>query len=125
MKVSKTLLSLALAGAAFMAIPVRAFQAPADQKAAPAAAKTTKWQGNVIRVDPDHSMITIKGGVPPSSDTRQVSYSDSTVWTKVGKPLDQHNEVKEGSFVILLGNVDSNGVLQATRIDLRAEKPSR
>ena len=124
MKVQKIMLSLALAGAVFVAVPARAFQAPADQKAAPAA-KETKWQGNVVRIDADHSMITIHGGPPPSSDTREVSYDSSTVWTKVGQPLDDHSQVKTGSFVIFLGSVDSKGVLQATRIDLRQEKPSR
>ena len=125
MKVSKTLLSLALAGAVFVALPARAFQASAEQKAAPAATKETKWQGNVVRIDKDHSMITIRGGVPPSHDIRQVVYDSSTVWTKVGQPLEQHDEVKEGSFVIVLGQMDSKGELQAARIDLRAEKPSR
>ena len=125
MKVPKTLLALAIAGAVFVAKPARAFQAPAEQKAAPAATKETKWQGNVVRIDKDHSTITIHGGPPPSNETRQVAYSSATVWTKVGKPLDQHDEVKEGSFVIFMGTVDSKGVLQATRIDLRAEKPSR
>jgi hypothetical protein len=28
-------------------------------------------------------------------------------------------EVKEGSFVIILGHVDDKGVLHATRVDLR------
>lgn len=125
MKVPITLLSLALAGAVFVAMPARAFQAPAEQKAAPAATKETKWQGYVVRIDKDDSMITIKGGPPPTSDTRQVVYDSSTVWTKVGKPLDQHDEVKQESFVIFVGNVDSKGVLHATRIDLRAEKLSR
>ena len=122
MKVPKTLLALALAGAVFVAIPAGAFQAPA---AAPAATKETKWQGNVVRIDADHSMITIQGGPPPSHDTRQVSYDSATMWTKVGQPLDDHSQVKTGSFVIFLGSVDSKGVLHATRIDLRQEKPSR
>jgi len=124
MKFPTTLLSLVLAGAVFVGQPARAFQAPADQKAAPAAAKETKWQGYVIRIDKDHSMITIRGGVPPSDDTRQVAYDSSTVWTKVGQPV-QQDEVKTDSFLIILGTVDKQGVLQATRIDLRLPKPSR
>jgi hypothetical protein len=125
MKVPKALLALAIAGAVFVAMPARAFQAPAEEKAAPAATKGTKWQGTVVRIDKDHSTITIHGGPPPSTDTRQVVYSASTVWTKIGKPLEQHDEVKEGSFVIFVGTVDSKGDLQATRIDLRAEKLNR
>ncbi len=123
MKVPKTLLCLALAGAVFVGLPARAFQAPAEQKA-PATAGETKWQGNVVRIDKDHSMITIHGGPPPSHDTRQVVYDSSTVWTKVGQPV-QQDELKEGSFVIFLGTVDNKGVLHATRIDLRLPKPSR
>jgi hypothetical protein len=29
------------------------------------------------------------------------------------------DEVKEGSFVIMLGHVDKSGILHATRVDLR------
>src|ERR1019366_8271287 len=57
MKFPTTLLSLVLAGAVFVGLPAQAFQAPADQKAAPAAAKETKWQGHVTRIDAEHSMI--------------------------------------------------------------------
>jgi len=121
MKVPKVLLALALAGAVFAALPARAFQAPA---AAPSAAKEVKWQGTVVRIDKDHSMITIHGGPPSSHDTREVVYDSSTVWTKVGQPV-QQDEVKTDSFVIFLGTVDSKGILHATRIDLRMPKPSR
>jgi len=78
----------------------------------------------VVRIDKDHSMITIRGGVPPANDTRQVIYDSSTVWTKVGQPV-QQDEVKTDSFLIILGNVDNKGLLHATRIDLRLPKPSR
>jgi hypothetical protein len=124
MKVPKTLLSFALAGVVFVGLPARAFQAPAEPKAAPTATKETKWQGYVVRIDKDNSMITIRGGPPPSQDTRQVVYDSSTLWTKVGQP-GQADELKQDSFVIFLGTVDSKGILHATRIDLRAPKPSR
>jgi hypothetical protein len=125
MKFPTTLLSLVLAGAVFVGLPAQAFQAPADQKAAPAAAKETKWQGYVIRIDQDHSTITIRGGVPPANDTRTVAFGSSTEWTKVGKPSSQLAEIKEGSFLIILGQVNKQGVLQATRIDLRLPKAAR
>ncbi len=121
MKVSKNLLFLVLAAAVLVALPARAFQASTDQKA---AAKEAKWQGYVVRVDKDNSMITIRGGPPPSQDTRQVVYDASTVWTKVGQPV-QQDELKTDSFVIFLGTVDNKGILHATRIDLRQPKPSR
>jgi len=34
----------------------------------------------------------------------------------------QQSDVKAGSFVIVLGTVDSKGVMHATRIDLRAAR---
>jgi len=48
----------------------------------------------------------------------KVAYDSSTEWTNLGKPGKQ-DEVKEGSFVIVLGHVDDKGVLHARRIDLR------
>jgi hypothetical protein len=118
MKVSVTLLSLALVGAVFSAVPAGAQQAAAGDKNTQVSTKATKWQGHVIRIDKDHSMIDIRGGAPPSNDPRKVAYDSSTEWTKLGKPS-QQDEVKEGSFVILLGHLDHKGVLHATRIDLR------
>ena len=62
--------------------------------------------------------MDILGGPAPSKSQRKVAFDNSTEWTKVGKPGKQ-DEVKEGSFVIVLGHVDDNGVLHAKRIDLR------
>jgi hypothetical protein len=118
MKVSVTLLSLTLAGAVFSAVPVGAQQAAPGEKNAQASTKETKWQGHVIRIDKDHSMIDIRGGSAPSNDPRKVAYDSSTRWTKLGKPS-QQDEVKDGAFVIMLGHLDHDGVLHATRIDLR------
>src|SRR6267142_921415 len=55
MKVFATLLFLALAGAAFAAMPAGANQAAAEDKKAPAAKKETKWQGHVVRINKDES----------------------------------------------------------------------
>lgn len=116
MKVRVTLFCLALVAAMCATIPVAAGQDA--QKDAAAATKETKWQGHVIRIDKEHSMIDIQGGKAPSNDPRRVAFDSSTEWTKLGKPSKQE-EVKEGSFVILLGHVDDKGVFHATRIDLR------
>ncbi len=102
----------------FIAVPVGAQQAEAGEKNAQASTKETKWQGHVIRIDKDHSTIDIRGGSAPSNDPRKVAFDSSTEWTKLGKPS-QQDEVKEGSFVIMLGHLDHKGVLHATRIDLR------
>lgn len=118
MKVPVTLLSLVFAGVVFATLPGSATQEAAEKKDAPAAQKETQWQGHVVRLNKDQSMMEIRGGSAPSKDLRKVAYDSSTHWTKQGKP-GQQDEVKEGSFVILLGHVDGSGVLHATRIDLR------
>lgn len=118
MKGSLTLLSLVLAGAVFVAMPAGANQAETD-KAAPAAKKETRWQGHVVRIYKDQSELDIRGGATAhAQDVRKVAYDSSTQWTKLGKP-GQQDEVKEGSFVIVLGQVDDKGTLHASRIDLR------
>jgi hypothetical protein len=117
MKGSLTLLSLVLAGAIFVALPAGANQTATETKAS-AAKKETKWQGSVIRIYKDTSEMDIRGGAAPATDTRKVAYDSSTEWTKHGKP-GQQDEVKEGSFVIILGHLDDKGRLHASRIDLR------
>ena len=116
MKGCLILLSLVLAGAVFVGMPASAKQA-AENKAAPAAKKETKWQGNVVRIYKDESQMDIRG-TTPAAEMRKIAYDSSTQWTKVGKP-GQQDEVKEGSFVIVLGKLDDKGVLHATRVDLR------
>ncbi len=118
MRASLTLLSLVLAGALLTAMPADAKQAAVESKAAPAAKKETKWQGSVVRIYKDLSQMDIRGGPAPATDTRKVAYDSSTEWTKHGKP-GQQDEVKEGSFVIILGHLDDKGTLHASRIDLR------
>jgi len=119
MKVFPTLLSLVLAGAVFAAMPAGANQAAAEDKKAPAAKKETKWQGHVVRIYKDLSQMDLRDAKTSTAEhLRKVAYDDSTEWTKLGKPGKQ-DEVKEGSFVIVLGHVDEKGVLHARRVDLR------
>lgn len=115
MKAPVTFLCLLLAGAVFA--PAGFCQAAPEKKEAPAAKKEAKWQGYVVRVSKDESSIDLRGGPSPSKMMRKVSFDSSTEWTKLGKPA-KMDDVKEGSFVIVLGNVDK-GVLHATRVDLR------
>ena len=114
MKIPVILLSVALAGSLFSTLPARA-QDAAENKA---ATKEARWQGHVVRIDTEHSMIDINGGPSPSVSARKVAYDTSTEWTKLGKP-GQMDEVKTGAFVIILGKVDKKGVLHASRVDLR------
>jgi len=119
MKVCTTLLSLVLAGAVFAAMPAGANQAAAENKKAPAAKKETKWQGHVVRIYKDLSQMDLRDAKTSTAEhLRKVAYDDSTEWTKLGKSGKQ-DEVKEGSFVIVLGHVDEKGVLHAKRVDLR------
>src|SRR5258708_1668053 len=55
MKGCLILLSLVLAGAVFAGMPASANQAAAENKAAPAAKKETKWQGNGARIYKDEA----------------------------------------------------------------------
>jgi len=119
MKVSLSLLSVVLAGSVLVAIPLGVRQTTAEAAQTPAAKKETKWQGTVLRINKDSSELVIRGGINSNaSDERKISYDSSTEWTNLGKP-GKMEEVKEGSFVIVLGQVDGKGVLHATRIDLR------
>jgi hypothetical protein len=122
MKGSLTLLSLVLAGAVVVGIPASANPAATENKAAHATKKETKWQGHVERIYKDLSQMDIRGGAAgESEDLRKVAYDSSTQWTKLGKP-GQQDDVKEGSFVIVLGQLDEKGTLHATRIDLRVPR---
>jgi hypothetical protein len=93
--------------------------ARANQQEKKAESKETKWQGHVVQILKDQSIINIRGGgTPDATSTLKIAYDNSTQWTKQNKP-GQQSEVKEGSFIIAVGQVDDQGVLHATRIDLR------
>ena len=119
MKIPVALLAVVLAGAVFAATPASANQAATEKKEA--AKKDTKWQGKVERVNKDTSTIDIHGGAHPSETQRKIMYDASTQWTNGGKP-GQQDDVKTGSFIIVIGTVGGDGVLHATRIDLRAPR---
>ena len=119
MKISAALLSIVLAGAVLVATPVSANQDATDKK--DAVKKENKWQGKGVRVNKDTSTIDIHGGAAPSETQRTISYDAATQWTNGGKP-GQQDDVKAGSFIIVIGTVGDDGVMHATRIDLRAPR---
>ena len=93
--------------------------ARANQQEKKADTKETKWQGYVLQILKDQSILNIRGGgTPDATNTLKIAYDSSTQWTKQNK-AGQQSEVKEGSFIIAVGQVDGKGVLHATRIDLR------
>jgi len=116
MRLSVKTAALALAG--FLCFGMLASAANSnDEKTT--AAKESRWQGHIVRVDKKDSRLVIRGGQGNmESIERQVYYDSSTEWTKQGKPAEQ-SEFKEGSFVIVLGHADKKGVFHATRVDLR------
>jgi hypothetical protein len=113
------LLALIMAGVLLEVQPMSAGPGKQEKAPAPAAEAQTKLQGTIIHVYKDQSMMAIRGGVT-AGDTamRKIAFDSSTKWTKQGKPAEQ-SEFKEGQFVIALGKLDDQGVLHATRIDLR------
>jgi Ni/Co efflux regulator RcnB len=119
MKIPAALLSVVLAAAVFVATPASANQAATEKT--DTTKKENKWQGKVVRIDKDTSTIDIHGGAAPSETQRKIMYDASTHWTNGGKP-GQQDDVKTGSFIIVIGTVDGDGVLHATRIDLRAPR---
>ncbi len=116
MRLLTAMLVLCFAG---MLLEVQPLSAGRGEQGAPAAAKESKWQGTIIHMLKDQSMMEIRGGAT-ANDTHmlKVAFDGSTEWTKQSKPAEQ-SEFKEGSFVIVLGKIDEKGVLHASRIDLR------
>jgi hypothetical protein len=116
MRLLTVVLALCFAG---MLVEVQPMSAGPGKQTTPAAAKETKWQGTIIHMLKDQSMMDIRGGATANdSHMLKVAFDGSTQWTKQGKPAEQ-SEFKEGSFVIVLGKIDEKGILHASRIDLR------
>jgi|SRR6516164_3594445 hypothetical protein len=119
MKLPITLLAATLAGAVICALPADARLNSLNNPQEKKEAKETKMQGHVVRIYADLKTMDVRGGsTARSQDIRKIAYDDSTTWTNMGKP-GKMEDVKEGSFVIVLGNLQKDGSLLATRIDLR------
>ena len=85
-----------------------------EKKVKSATQQEARWHGIIVRSDKDASTLTVRKG----TIDRTVHYDSSTKWTK-RKQAAAMDEFKDGADVIALGKFDHNGVLQATRIDLR------
>jgi hypothetical protein len=118
MRIALLVASLVFAGMVMASHPSSAEASRQDKSAD--ETKGTKWQGTVLRISKDQSTIDIRGGSTANAqDTRKIAYSAKTEWTKGNKAGGDMSEIKEGSFIIAVGQVDDKGVLQASRIDLR------
>jgi acid phosphatase class B len=121
MKLALTLSTVLCAGMAFTVQSASASAATQEQKApSEKTEKESKWQGKVLRVYEGESKLDIRGGEKASaSEVRVIAFDSSTKWTKLNKDGGKQSDVKDGSFIIVLGHVDDKGVMHATRIDLR------
>ena len=119
MKLAATLLTATLAGAAICALPIGTTLHAQDKPEGKSATKETRMQGHVVRIYSDSKTMDLRGGTAArAQDTRKIAYDDSTLWTNMGKP-GKMEDVKEGSFVIVLGHMQKDGALHATHVDLR------
>jgi len=82
---------------------------------------TTRWHGQVVRVNTDTSTLDVRRG----HVTRSVHFDSNTKWTKTQdkKAVDiSPSDVKENDSVICLGKFNDKKEFWAERIDLRAGK---
>jgi hypothetical protein len=90
-------------------------------------AKEARWEGTVVRTNPDKSTLTVRktdGGVEMT-----ISYDSSTKWVaqyhaaKQVSDIDA-SQVKEGDRVICKGTWEKKGVFHATLISKRLSHPA-
>lgn len=112
---------LTLLFASVLALPlstlVLAQEAPAMDK----AAKEARWEGVVIRSNPDRSTLTVRNG---ASTEMTVQYDSSTRFVSQEHGSKKVNnidagQVKDNDRVICKGTWDKDGVLHATLISKR------
>jgi hypothetical protein len=96
-----------------MGIAVRGTRAQ-EKAAKTKAAKEARWEGYIVRDNPDSSTLDVRR----KNVDKKIHYSDSTQWTQGTKNIDK-SEFKQNARVICLGSYDEKGEFQATRIDLR------
>jgi hypothetical protein len=115
----RKLFTLLCASVIAFSLPTVVFgqEAPAKEK----TAKTIRWEGNVIRSDPDKSTLTVKK--VGSTAEMTVHYDSSTQWvsqehgSKKVNDIDA-SQVKDGDRVIVKGTWEKH-VLHATLISKR------
>jgi hypothetical protein len=88
-------------------------------------AKEVRWEGNVIRSDPDQSTLTVRKVSSNAEIT--IHYDKSTRWVSQEHGSKKVNDidptqVKDGDRVIVKGNYEKH-VLHATLISKRLSHP--
>jgi hypothetical protein len=98
---------------------VFAQEPPAKEK----VAKEARWEGRVVRSNPDKSTLTVRKAGSTNDETT-IEYDSSTKWVsqfhgdKKVNDIDS-SQVKDGDFVICKGAWEKAGVLHATLISKR------
>jgi len=106
------------------AAPVRAQEATSNKPA-----KEVRWEGTVIRIDSDKSIIDVKQVT--GSVEKRIHYDSATKFTSQyhgDKTINkiEASDVKEGDRVICLGTYDDKKEFQATTISKRlSHSPSK
>jgi Ni/Co efflux regulator RcnB len=111
---------LTLLFASVIAIPLAT---SAFAQEAPTETKEARWEGRVIRSNPENSTLSVRK-VGASNDERTVQYDSSTKWVSQyhgdNKTSDiDASQVKDGDFVICKGTWEKGSVLHATLISKR------
>jgi hypothetical protein len=117
---AKKLLTLMLTSVLAWPLSTAVFAQEAPAKAK--AEKEDRWEGVVIRSDPDKSTLTVRK--VGSALEKTVAYDSSTKWvsqehgSKKVNDIDA-SQVKDDDRVICKGTYDKDGVLHATLISKR------
>jgi hypothetical protein len=114
---------LTLLFASVLAIPLLTVLSAQNAQAEEKMAKEARWEGTVVRSNPDKSTLTVRKVGSPN-DERTVMYDSSTKWvsqehgSKTVNDIDV-TQVKDGDRVIAKGTWDKGGMFHATLISKR------
>jgi hypothetical protein len=107
---------------ALLAVPVSTVMFAEDAPAKEKAATQARWEGMVIRSNPDKSTLTVRK--VGSTVEKTVQYDSSTQWvsqehgSKKVNDIDA-SQVKDNDRVICKGTWDKNGILHASLVSKR------
>jgi hypothetical protein len=90
--------------------------------------KQDRWEGDVVRISPHKSTLTVRKVAANMEKT--VAYDSSTKWESQEHASKKINDidasqVKDGDRVICFGTWGKDGVLHATLISKRLSHPAR
>jgi hypothetical protein len=114
---------LTLLFASVLAIPLLTVLSAQNAQAEEKMAKEARWEGTVVRSNPDKSSLTVRKVGSPN-DERTIMYDSSTRWVSQEHGSKKVNDidvtqVKDGDRVIAKGTWDKSGVFHATLISKR------